>query len=560
MHLNRLTPFHAALTILIVALVSGVAGQQPATADDRVISFGTQGAGDGQLNSPLGVTVAPNGRVYVADYNNSRIQVFTADGAYLDQWPTDHPTALASDASGIYVIPDDGSNAIAKYSLDGDPLWRTPQNVFGSAPLSSVAVQGSTLYVAFIEYYDTKVGRLATTDGSPFAPVWTFTYEFSGAIAPAPGGDVFIGGQNLIKRLDSEGRVVSQVTGMNFFWALASDSSGGLFLSPGHAWNDVSSVFLDYLPPGSSQAVEIFPEVNRRFGRMALSADGRYLYAVTHCSTVGECSNASAVYRFEVGGPIVSLSADDVEPVTGQAVTFTATGSVPVGRIERYEWDLDGNGTYETSGSGSSIVTSFADPGSHSVRVRVDSSLGGSAVSDRAVQVFPAPPNAEPGVSINDGSPYTNRKGVVLNLSWPARATEARISNDGGFAPSRTTTVSVAPNQPWTLDDSVSGKYTKVVYVRFGGSGIDRSKTYSDDIMLDTSPPEITSASASSGDAKAAGLTGTVVSKANKSIVLVKVKARDRLTGVRKLQVNSVARSRTPRDAVCAVGGSAGSR
>ncbi len=49
-------------------------------------SWGEAGDGPGQFNLPHGIAVDAQGRVYVADRENSRVQVFAADGKVLDQW------------------------------------------------------------------------------------------------------------------------------------------------------------------------------------------------------------------------------------------------------------------------------------------------------------------------------------------------------------------------------------------------------------------------------------------------------------------------------------------
>ena len=45
--------------------------------------FGRTGDRDGELNRPEGLDVAPDGRVFVADSGNHRIQIFSADGRWL---------------------------------------------------------------------------------------------------------------------------------------------------------------------------------------------------------------------------------------------------------------------------------------------------------------------------------------------------------------------------------------------------------------------------------------------------------------------------------------------
>ena len=38
--------------------------------------FGSSGSDDGQFNHPYTVAIAPNGLLYVTDYDNCRVQIF----------------------------------------------------------------------------------------------------------------------------------------------------------------------------------------------------------------------------------------------------------------------------------------------------------------------------------------------------------------------------------------------------------------------------------------------------------------------------------------------------
>jgi len=140
----------------------------------------------------------------------------------------------------------------------------------------------------------------------------------------------------------------------------------------------------------------------------------------------------------------------------------------------------------------------------------------------RTFAILPSPPAGEIGVSIKNGDAFTNTKNIALNLVWPENATAARISNDGGFAKSKTKIVVLGASVDWTLDDSVKGVYTKVVYVRFNGVA-DTSKTYTDDIIFDTTAPVVESASAAA-----------VLESIN-----VSLKATDDITGMDKVEISN---------------------
>ncbi|HEX5713921.1 MAG TPA: PKD domain-containing protein [Solirubrobacterales bacterium] len=87
--------------------------------------------------------------------------------------------------------------------------------------------------------------------------------------------------------------------------------------------------------------------------------------------------------------PSAAFTYSPTAPVQGEAVTFNGSGSKdPDGTISKYEWDLDGNGTYETnSGSNPSTSRTYASPGEVNVSLRVTDNGGKQAVKASLVSI-----------------------------------------------------------------------------------------------------------------------------------------------------------------------------
>jgi uncharacterized protein (TIGR03663 family) len=187
--------------------------------------------GAGQFNEPWGVAVDPEGRVYVADTWNHRIQVFDQTGQFLGQWGEGRlvdaeidtrgragtpfgfygPRAVAVDLEGRVYVADTGNERIMAYTIGTDAegnvtadffqQWGTmgPEEGQFLEPVGVAVDASGRVYVV-----DTLNGRVQAfapgTDGF-VDPIPAATWEVTGwdstsrenkpYIATGPGGQVY---------------------------------------------------------------------------------------------------------------------------------------------------------------------------------------------------------------------------------------------------------------------------------------------------------------------------------------------------------------------------------
>ncbi|MBF0614364.1 MAG: 6-bladed beta-propeller [Magnetococcales bacterium] len=89
-----------------------------------------RGSGDGELSYPADVAVGPDGRVFVLDSGNFRVQVFDRDGKFLAKWGQvgqalgqfSRPRALTVDRHGRVYVVDGSFVNIQVFTDDGTLL------------------------------------------------------------------------------------------------------------------------------------------------------------------------------------------------------------------------------------------------------------------------------------------------------------------------------------------------------------------------------------------------------------------------------------------------------
>ncbi len=128
--------------------------------------------------------------------------------------------------------------------------------------------------------------------------------------------------------------------------------------------------------------------------------------------------------------PVSSFTATPSSVTKGQLASFDGSGSGdPDGTIAKYEWDLDGNGSFETdTGTTPTANRSYASAGTVEAKLRVTDNLGATSVSAKTVTVIVKPPTAsfttspnpaDTGATVNfNGSASSDPDGTIAKYEW----------------------------------------------------------------------------------------------------------------------------------------------
>lgn len=117
---------------------------------------GVPGADQTHFNRPTDVAVLPDGSFYVSDgYRNTRVVKFTADGLFEFQWGEpgrgpgqfDTPHAIALDTSGRVYVADRENDRVQLFSARGRFIAQWRDRAFGR-PYSVVPLEGGRTVIA----------------------------------------------------------------------------------------------------------------------------------------------------------------------------------------------------------------------------------------------------------------------------------------------------------------------------------------------------------------------------------------------------------------------------
>jgi len=184
-------------------------------------AWGSLGTGDGQFDEPFRVAVAPDGRVYVADRSNDRVQRFSEDGTFELKWGSEgtgdgqflDPLGLSIAPTGSVYVADGINDRIQRFSTDGvfEIGWGSTGGGNGEfrVPIGISVAPTGTVYVS--DFFNDRIQRFSKdgafelTWGSPGAGNGQFDVPFDVAVAPT--GQVYVAdiGNDRIQRFADDG-------------------------------------------------------------------------------------------------------------------------------------------------------------------------------------------------------------------------------------------------------------------------------------------------------------------------------------------------------------------
>jgi DNA-binding beta-propeller fold protein YncE len=259
LYLSRNASLSKWLFFLIVSATVSAWGEEP---PPFVTMWGSPGTGPGEFQSCADIAGGGSGVLYVADYENARIQRFQDDGMFVDEWPTQpvdgtavFPRSIAVDADENVFVVAQALDRIQKYTSDGDLLvtWGGTGSSDGEFHWPSGIAIGPDGHVYVADSNNSRIQEFSSSGVHlrTLGPLSTppATLGLVGGVAVDAFGNIFssdLNGDRIVK-LSPAGATLLQ-WGMKGSADGSFDSPGDLSIDPAGNVYVVEQVFPPFQP------------------------------------------------------------------------------------------------------------------------------------------------------------------------------------------------------------------------------------------------------------------------------------------------------------------------
>jgi sugar lactone lactonase YvrE len=430
-------------TILAVLAVA-LAAATPAGA--AITRFSGSGAGSGRLSDPTDIAVDDRDRIVVADNGNQRVQRFTPDGSLIDVvgGPGLGPGQFGS--GGLYVAPLPGGrllvadfrrNLVSRFASNGqfEASWTPadadaigPGKIAASPAGDAIYTLGAGARISKTDASGNPIGGWTVRDSTGAAPNNVWDVETDGAVV-AVLTFVFDGRPHAeISRYDPDGTLIDRWRGNG-----GETYDNGVLVQPtGIELDAEGNVYVSDM-----QTIHKFTGDGRYLTKFSVIPDrlaprpqfpagppsgcdgtGYQFYVLSDGLGARDAvfDSAGNAYTLESDRNTVAkidpapLAAIGASPYTyradqgpmpifmGQGVRLVADKTrVPFSPALRYEWDLDGNGSYDRdTGTDPATTAYYGQAGTLNATVRVTGLRGSTGTASVPLEILPTTATASP--------------------------------------------------------------------------------------------------------------------------------------------------------------------
>ncbi|MGB9677272.1 MAG: 6-bladed beta-propeller, partial [Candidatus Ratteibacteria bacterium] len=423
----------------------------------RVQVFNTSGSfiakigmKEGEFLFPRGITIGPNGNIYVCDYENASIQIFNPSGLFQSQilipysnFTVLKPSCIAVDTDGKIYITSSGYDVSGKLlvlSSSGNILYNVllkdsqDKNIF----ITGITIIGNYLYISGGYYEDVTKGKIFVFDKTgvyqnSFGSFDYFEHPLSYLSTEnhlaSYSGKIYALDVTGVKIYQTDGTFISSFPIENPPTSISIDSTGKIYVSN----SDVVEV---YNPDGwflyefgkANYGTEFFIEsrsivVDSNFNVYVTDSENRRIHKY---STTADIILGTATCEIDNTKPSSIITYPSHTP-TNITANFHVTGTASDKNFEKYEVYRDTNLIY--SGTNpvlnnilANIDISGLSKGTHTISLTVYDLAGNKNTDSITFYIDNNPPVSY----VNPLNTYTNN--LSFEVSWTGYDLETGVS------------------------------------------------------------------------------------------------------------------------------------